>query len=157
MARPKKEINWDIVEKRMEAGNSAKKIAKHLRIDINTFYDRFKKEYNCCFADFADGITECGIGDIEFTQHMKALQGNVTMLMYLGKVKCGQKEPEQSTLLAPHQDMLELRHENMLLKAEIDKIKESQPAQNRTNRLRKRPTGLTYGLERYLQVKHILA
>lgn len=119
MARPKKEINWEVVEKRMEAGNSARQIAKHLRIDINTFYDRFKEEFECCFADFADGIKECGEGDIMFTQHMKALQGNVQMLMYLGKVKYGQKEPEFAMSSAPNQVQIDQSHRIMELEYQL--------------------------------------
>ncbi len=122
MARQKKPINWDVVEKRMEAGNSAREIAKHLRIDINTFYDRFKEEYQCGFADFHDGITECGNADIIYTQHMKALSGNVTLLMYLGRVKCGQKEPENMQMIPPHEESLSLRHENMILKSQLEKL-----------------------------------
>jgi hypothetical protein len=119
MARPKKAINWDLVEKRMEAGNSAREIAKHLRIDINTFYDRFKEEFECSFADFADGITECGISDIVFTQHMKALSGNVQMLIYLGKVKGGQKEPEVAMTLAANQAQLDQAHRIMELEHQL--------------------------------------
>jgi hypothetical protein len=119
MARPKKPINWDVVEKRMEAGNSAKEIAKHLRIDINTFYDRFKEEFECGFADFSDGISQCGNADIVFTQHMKALSGNVQMLMYLGKVKCGQKEPESTMTLAANQVQLDQSHRIMELEHQL--------------------------------------
>jgi hypothetical protein len=124
MARPKKTINWDLVEKRMEAGNSAKEIAKHLRIDINTFYDRFKEEYKCSFSDFADGITECGIADIVFTQHMKALSGNVQMLIYLGKVKGGQKEPEATMTLAANQTQLDQSHRIMELEHQLAQERE---------------------------------
>lgn len=119
MPRPKKEINWEIVEKRMEAGCTAREIAKHLRIDINTFYDRFKAEYKCCFADFADGMIECGNADIKFIQHMKALNGNVQLLMYLGKVKCGQKEPEIPVSLAPNQIQIDQSHRIMELENQL--------------------------------------
>lgn len=123
MARPKKEINWDIVEKRMEAGNTAKQIAKHLRIDIDTLYDRFKEEYKCSFSDYSVGMTECGEGDIVFTQHMKALQGNVTMLMYLGKVKYGQKEPETAMTSAPNQVQIDQSHRIMELEYQLEQEK----------------------------------
>lgn len=119
MARPKKEINWEIVEKRMEAGCTAKQISKYLRINIDTFYDRFKAEYKCSFSDFSDGIVECGNSDIIFTQHMKALQGNVQMLIYLGKVKCGQKEPENIHLEAPNQTLLDQSHRIMELENQL--------------------------------------
>lgn len=123
MARPKKPINWDIVEKRMEAGNSAREIAKHLRIDINTFYDRFKEEFECGFADYYDGMPQCGNADIVFTQHMKALSGNVQMLIYLGKVKCEQKEPETTMTLAANQNQLDQSHRIMELEHQLEELK----------------------------------
>lgn len=110
MSRPLKEINWDIVEKRMEAGNTAMQIAHHLRIDINTFYDRFKREFGCSFSDYAQPAIQCGKADILFTQHMKALSGNIQMLIWLGKVNCGQKEAEITTDLAPKQTELDQSH-----------------------------------------------
>lgn len=122
MSRPLKQINWDIVEKRMEAGCNAREIALSIPCEINTFYDRFKNEYGKPFADYRDDFYNLGNDNIKFTQYMKALSGNIQMLLLLGRVRLGQdKEIDK---IIPYNEILELRHDNMLLKAQLDKIKE---------------------------------
>jgi AraC-like DNA-binding protein len=119
MARPKKEINWEVVEKRMEAGCSAKEIAGALHVEINTFYDRFKEEFGLGFADFADKFYDGGDANIRYTQYMKALSGNVNMLLWLGKLRLGQKEPDVSSLNPVNQPDIDKDHYIMQLEHEI--------------------------------------
>jgi hypothetical protein len=122
MSRPKKPINWDIVKKKMEAGCSAKEIAGAIPIDISNFYDRFKEEFGHPFANYADELYSVGDGNIKFAQYMKALSGNIPMLTLLGRERLSQgKEQEKQS---PFEDILALRHENMILKAEINTLKE---------------------------------
>jgi len=129
MARPKKEINWEIVEKKMEAGCSAREIAAGI-CEINTFYDRFKEKYGKSFGDYADDYYSIGDGNIKFTQYMKALSGNNNMLLLLGRERLGQgKEQEKQS---PFEDVLALRHENMILKAEISEMKEKNVDKSQT-------------------------
>ncbi len=118
MGRPPKEINWEIVEKRMQAGETAVSIASRHFIDPDTFYKRFKKQYGFSFGDRATRFREVGKSDILFIQYMKALSGNIRMLELLGREWCGQGKNEISQ--SPFEDILFLRHENMLLKAKLD-------------------------------------
>lgn len=118
MARPLKEINWQVVERMMEAGNTAKEISKYLRIDEDTFYRRFKIEFGSCFAGFADGIAECGDGNIRYLQYIKALSGNIEMLKLLGKERLGQGS-ESQLKKAPNQIVIDDMKENMRLKHEL--------------------------------------
>lgn len=103
MARPLKAINWDIVEKRMEAGNIGESIAQALHIDLNTFYRRFKDHYGYSFGDSALHFHKCGDNNIQYTQYMKALSGNVQMLIWLGKVRLGQREPDMLSAIPSNQ------------------------------------------------------
>ena len=122
MARPEKLINWEIVEKRMEAGNSAKTIAMSFNINIDTFYDRFKKEYGVSFADYSVNTPQLGKDNILYTQYMKALAGSVPMLMWLGKVMCGQREPELLSSTPPLQNEIDKDHLIMTLKNKIAEL-----------------------------------
>ena len=97
MARPLKQINWDIIEKRMEAGCTAKEIASSANIDINTFYDRFKLEYGKCFADCADDFYSLGNANLKLTQYVKAIGGNIPMLLLLGRERLGQSKNDDSS------------------------------------------------------------
>jgi hypothetical protein len=122
MPRPKKEINWELVEKRMEAGCNGIEIAAVLRVDEDTFYRRFHEHYGKRFADSSGHYQSAGDSNIKFTQYMKALSGNIPMLTFLGRVRLGQdKEVER---ISPFEDLLDIRHENMILKAENEKLKE---------------------------------
>jgi hypothetical protein len=118
MARPLKLINWDIVEKKMEAGCTAKEIAASIPVEINTFYDRFKIEFGEGFADYADQFYEGGNANLKFTQYMKALSGNVPMLLLLGRERLGQGKEE--IVKSPYEDVLSLNHIIMMLQAQLD-------------------------------------
>ncbi len=122
MARPPKLINWEVVEKRMECGNSAQTIADSFCIDINTFYRRFKEHYELGFADFIDRARSAGKSNIAYTQYMKALSGNPQMLMFLGRNWLGQDKEEIKE--SPQQDLIELMHKLMLMNAENIELKE---------------------------------
>jgi len=121
MARPKKEIDWNVVEKQMEAGLTAKQIA-HGKIHITHFYKRFKEEFGCDYANYAHESYECGDGILKFTQYMKAIAGKTKELEKLCDVRLGQNSVKQEK--PPNDDFLAIKHENMILKAELAKIKE---------------------------------
>lgn len=123
MSRPKKEINWDIVEKKMEAGCNGVEIAATLRIQPDTFYIRFKEKYGKSFQDYHGDFYSAGDANIKFTQYMKALAGNNNMLILLGRERLNQGK-EEEIKKSPYEDILSLRHENMMLKAELDAYKE---------------------------------
>jgi hypothetical protein len=130
MVRPKKEINWEVVEKRMEAGNSAAVICKKFNIDTDTFYRRFKEEYGCSFGDYTAIYRQCGKEDIAYTQHMKALSGNVQMLIWLGKVDLGQKEPDMASLRPVNQTEIDKDHRIMQLEHELNKLRDEKSCTN---------------------------
>lgn len=123
MPRPKKEINWELVEKRMEAGCSGIEIAACLRIDSDTFFRRFQQQYGKRFADSTADFCSAGDSNIRFTQYMKSLSGNIPMLTLLGRERLGQGKDEVK--LSPYEDVLAMRHENMILRAELEKLKET--------------------------------
>ena len=121
MGRPKKEINWDIVEKRMEAGCSGIEIAATLRINDDTFYSRFKEQYGKSFQDYSGSFYSAGDANLRFTQFAKAMSGNIPMLTLLGRERLSQGKDEVK--LSPFEDALAARHQNMILQAEIDNLK----------------------------------
>ena len=114
MARPLKEINWEYVEKMIEAGCSAKEISGKYRIDNDTFYIRFKKQFGCRFQDYQAIVAPAGDGQIRTMQYAKALNnkapGSPQMLMYLGKVLLGQREPDNVSSTPPQQNNIDKDH-----------------------------------------------
>ena len=108
MARPEKIIDWNEVEKRMESKSTARELAAFLRIDINTFYDRFKKEYGKCFADCVDDLHSAGKSNLRFVQYQKALEGNTQMMVLLGKFWLDQKEIDKDEYVSDIHALAEL-------------------------------------------------
>jgi hypothetical protein len=126
MARPLKEINWDVVEKLIECGCSGIQIAAKFRIQSDTFYIRFKKEYGCSFQDYRGESQEAGLADLMSMLHAKALNnkapGNSNLLIFLARTKLGLKEPEATTSLAANQQQIDQSHEIMRLQHRIAEL-----------------------------------
>jgi len=126
MARPQKEINWDVVDKLIEAGCKATEISAKLRVDTDTFYGRFKKQHNCGFQDYSAKRTEAGVADLRSMLHAKAMNnnapGNITMLIFLAKCRLGMSEPEIARNLSPIQHQIDQSHLIMELQHKIAEL-----------------------------------
>lgn len=119
----KKEINWDMVELYIKAGCTQIEIAESLFIDRDTLRSRVEAKYEMEYSAFSAALRSEGEMLIKAQQYQKAMKGYWPALHWLGKVRCGQKEPEESVYLAPKQDEIELVNENMFLKHELSKMK----------------------------------
>jgi hypothetical protein len=126
MARPLKEINWDVVEKLIESGCSGVAIAAKFRIQSDTFYIRFKKEYKCNFQDYRVESQEAGAADILSMIHAKALNnkapGNAQLLIFLARCRLGMKEPETTGGMPINQAALDQSHLIMQLQHQITEL-----------------------------------
>ncbi len=126
MARPHKEINWDVVEKLIDCGCPGTEIAAKFRIQADTFYRRFKEEYEVSFQDYRVPACEAGLADLRAMIHAKAINnkapGNSNLLIFLAKVKLGYKEPEGSTTTAPKQAELDASYQNMELQHKLTEM-----------------------------------
>lgn len=127
MARPLKEINWDVVEKLIESGCSGVEIAGKFRIKSDTFYERFKREYEVSFQDYRVESQEAGAADLKAMLHAKALNnnapGNSNLLIFLARTRLGMKEPEVVQTLAVNQNQIDQSHLIMQLKHELAEVK----------------------------------
>lgn len=121
MARPQKEINWEEVERRIEAGCEAKEIWPIYGVNNDTFYRRFKEEYGFSFQDYKPLAYDVGNGNIRFSQYIRALKGNVPLLIMLGKERLGQGKYD--LLISPNQINIDNEHKIMILQDEIAKLR----------------------------------
>jgi|ERR1700676_118657 len=128
-----KEIDWAKVELYLKAGSNQRKIAIAMGVEEDTLRKRAKakygREWSAIVAEF------CCTGEllIEATQLQKALAGNIQMLVWLGKIRCGQREPDLISSISPVQNEIEkdhlimqLMHENENLKSNASKPNSSQ-------------------------------
>ncbi len=124
MARPPKEINWETVRKKIEAGCPAKEIfnSYDCQVTDETFYKRFKEEFGCSFSDYSPRAASVGEGDLRLMLHAKAMQGNITVLIFLAKCRLGMKEPEVTHTLAANQEQIDQNHLIMQLQHRIAEL-----------------------------------
>jgi AraC-like DNA-binding protein len=128
MARPPKEINWEVVERLMECGCKASEIAGKFRINDDTFYRRFKEEYGGSFQDYKGKASEAGLAEIKAMIHAKALNnsapGNSNLLIFLARCKLGMREPLVANDTAPNQSQIDQSHIIMKLENRIAELEE---------------------------------
>ena len=122
MGKFKKDIDWNLVELYVKAGCKQVDICKSFHIDDETLRSQVKRIYGVEWSTFSGALRSEGRMLIEGQQFQKAMKGYWPALLWLGKINCGQKEPENMQMIPPHEDSLALRHENMILKSQIEKL-----------------------------------
>ena len=90
--RPAALIDWKAVDRLLQAGCAGTQIAARLGIHANTLYERCRKEHDCDFSDYSQQKREHGETLLLEQQFTIAMQGDKTMLIWLGKQRLGQKE-----------------------------------------------------------------
>ncbi len=127
MGRPRKEINWEMVERYAQAGCSGIEIAASFGMQDDTFYRIFKEQYGESFQDYKGRANRHGEGELKLMQYAKALNnkapGNIQMLMFLGKVRLKQDDAPIGKQDANNQSTIDIQHRNMELEAEIEQLR----------------------------------
>jgi hypothetical protein len=90
--RPLKKIDWDRVDKLLESGCTGTQIAPHFNISPDTLYDRTMEEKGVSFSAYSQEKGSKGESHLHEAQYDKALSGDNTMLVWLGKVRLRQRE-----------------------------------------------------------------
>jgi hypothetical protein len=99
--RPQIPIDWNIVDKYLEAGCNGPEIASVVGCSANTIYDRCESEKGVTFSTYSALKRAKGDAIIKAKQMAFAMtgkSGNLGMLIWLGKNRLGQRED-------PHQDI----------------------------------------------------
>lgn len=118
------DIDWERIELYMKAGADHKRIAESFGLEPETLRIRIRERYGEPYQKVNDTFKRRGELLIEATQFQKALSGNVQMLLWLGKIRCGQKEPENVNNIPPNQSEIDKDHVIMQLKHKIQQMSE---------------------------------
>jgi AraC-like DNA-binding protein len=98
MARPELFIDWKKVDELMMAGCMGTEIAAYFAMHPNTFYRRVEEQYSISFSEYIQEKRSKGESLLRAHQYAKALgltdKGDNTLLIWLGKTRLNQKEPE---------------------------------------------------------------
>ena len=96
MARPKKEIDWKIVDELLEADCEGTEIAAYLGMCPDTLYDRCKLEHKTNFSEYLQQKKAKGNSLLKKTQFDAAtVDKDRGMLIWLGKQRLGQKDKNE--------------------------------------------------------------
>lgn len=101
MSRPLKPIDWDQVDKMCAIHCTGEEQAAVLGVDYDTLNRACHREHNCSFADYFRQKASNGKMSLRRKQYTAAMDGNTTMLVWLGKNWLGQTdhiEPEAQDL-----------------------------------------------------------
>lgn len=94
--RPEKPIDWNVVDDLLLADCLGTEIASHFNIHPQTFYRKIEEKYGIGFTAYAQEIKQRGDSIIRKAQFDKAvIDRDNTMLIWLGKMRLGQKDPDK--------------------------------------------------------------
>jgi hypothetical protein len=104
MNRPLIDIPWDKMDELLRAGCTGVQCAAMCGMHPDTFYTRTQQEKGMGFTEYSTKRRSEGISLIQRQQYLKALgatkKGDNTMLVWLGKNLCGQKENPSEHVVA---------------------------------------------------------
>lgn len=118
--RPEKPIDWEKVDELLMAGCTGTEIAPHFDIHPVNFYPRFEKKFNMKFTEYCGLKRSHGDSLLRQKQFEKALAGDNTLLIWLGKNRLGQRENDLNIQSAALDELLKQNQ------AFINHVKENQ-------------------------------
>ena len=90
--RPLIPIDWKQVNEWIKRGSLGTHIAASLGISSDTLYERCKQEHGIGFSEYLAQKRSVGDTNLLGKQYDEAMNGNTTLLIWLGKVRLGQRE-----------------------------------------------------------------
>lgn len=100
--RPKVHIDWEEVNSLLMAKCSGSEIAGEIGIHKETFYRKCQEEHGIPFSEYCLQFYAKGDAKLRAQQYAKALgftdKGDNTLLIWLGKIRLGQKEKDESSV-----------------------------------------------------------
>ena len=119
-----KPIDWNKVEQLLIAGCKGTEIAPHFNMHSETFYERVYKHYGKLFTQIAGELYEKGDSILRAKQYEKAVKGDNTLLIWLGKNRLKQRDKD----VAEQTDEIKLLREYL---AEIRLANKGLPGDSR--------------------------
>jgi len=98
--QPKAIIDWKKVDDLLISGCSGREIASYLGLNPHTIYDRCLSDNGIAFAEYSQQKSAKGEAILKAHQFAKALgktkDGDNALLIWLGKQRLGQREPDKN-------------------------------------------------------------
>lgn len=94
MGRPKKQFDWESFQKLCDIQCTIEEIARFFNLSVDTIERRVKEKYKITFAEHYKIASAQGKMSLRRKQFEIALNGNVGMLIWLGKQYLGQTDKQ---------------------------------------------------------------
>lgn len=117
------EIDWDKVDRYLQAGCTQKIIANSVGMSPNGLREKCFKEKGIDWAEYSSRQRDHGDALLYLKVFDAALKGNTQILLRLAAVRLGLLETDIKTE-SPHQDVITLDHDRMQLQHKIDQMEE---------------------------------
>lgn len=102
-------IDWKIVDKMLQAGCDGVQIAARIGCCPDTLYNRTQAKFNLAFSAYAAIKRANGDSLLHETQfEVATVDKDKTMLIWLGKQRLGQREPETQPSIAQNQSAFKM-------------------------------------------------
>lgn len=101
MCRPEKEIDWELVDRKLIAGCIGTEIAPIFDLTPGRFYERVEEKFNTTFTEYRQQKRSIGDSNIREVQYNKAIEGDNSMLIWLGKNRLNQSDSPQEISVNP--------------------------------------------------------
>jgi len=96
--RPKIEVDFAEVDKLCQIQCTGEEIASFFEISYDTLERRCKEQFKVSFAEYIKEKSAKGKSSLRRLQWKAAMNGNVTMLIWLGKQYLGQSDKTESNV-----------------------------------------------------------
>ena len=96
--RPRKQIDWQLVESLCEIQCTGEEIAAVLGVHYNTLDSACKREFEQGFCEYYKKASFGGKSSLRRMQWKSAEKGNVSMQIWLGKQYLGQSDHNESEI-----------------------------------------------------------
>lgn len=95
MARPRKEFNWDEFDKLCGIHATQREVADWFEMSEDTVERRIREQFDLSFAEYVKQRQAPGKISLRRKQYEMAMNGNITMLIWLGKQYLGQADKQE--------------------------------------------------------------
>lgn len=93
--RPESVIDWDQLDKLCQMHCTQEEMAAFLQVTVDTIDSTIKKRYNKSFSEYYNEKAALGKISLRRAQLQKALKGDNTMMIWLGKNYLGQTDKSE--------------------------------------------------------------
>ena len=138
MCRPEKPIDWKLVDKLLMGGSPGTEICTHFDMHHDTFYRRVEEKYGMGFTAYQQQKRALGDGLLRYKQYEKALKGDNTLLIWLGKNRLNQRDtqndlPVTNETVAQFTDLMKQLGKLQLKEDHVEESSENSTSNTESN------------------------